>query len=128
LPKILNKMYKNIKSKSKAIILNNINREIIEIKLSQKDIQSLLRFRLILTSDLSKVRPFDENNVLKIKVLYEDNNYIQLYGGHMLVYENNLMEYYMDKKMLVQSYIINKAFKHNYDKLKQVVYLNSVGN
>lgn len=121
-------MYKNIKSKSKAIILNNINREIIEIKLSQKDIQSLLRFRLILTSDLSKVRPFDENNVLKIKVLYEDNNYIQLYGGHMLVYENNLMEYYMDKKMLVQSYIINKAFKHNYDKLKQVVYLNSVGN
>lgn len=120
-------MYKNVKSKNKAIILNNINREIIEIKLSQKDIQSLLRFRRILSSDISNAKPFDENIFLKIKVLYEDNNYMQLFGGQMFVFENNLMEYYLDKKMLVQNYIINKAYKHNYDKLKQVVYLNSVG-
>jgi hypothetical protein len=119
-------MYKNIKNKNKAIILNNINREIIEIKLSQKDIRSLLRFKRILSSDISYAKPFGENNFLKIKVLYEDNNYMQLYGGQMFVFENNLMEYYLDKKMLVQNYIINKAYKHYYDKLKQVVYLNSV--
>jgi hypothetical protein len=120
-------MYKNVKSKNKAIILNNINREIIEIKLSQKDIQSLLRFRQILYSDISNAKPFDENIFLKIKVLYEDNNYMLLFGGQMFVFENNLMEYYLDKKLLVQNYIINKAYKQNYDKLKQVVYLNSVG-
>jgi len=116
-----------IKSSNRAYILNNINQEVIEIKLSQKDIKTLLRFRKIFNSDISNTKPFDENNLVKIKIIYAGNNYMLMFGGQMFVYENNLMEYYSDKRMLAQNYIINKAYKHNYDKLKQVVYLDSVG-
>ena len=87
--RFLNNMNKNIKHKNRAIILNNVNREIIEINLSQKDIQSLLRFRRVLSCDISNAKPFDENNYLIIKVLYEDNNSMHIYGGHMFVFENN---------------------------------------
>lgn len=119
-------MKNNTKSVNTAYILNNINQEVIKIELSKTDIQALLRFRKTLCNDISRTKTFEDSNLIKIKVVYDKNSFIQLFDGQMFVYDNNIFEYYLDPNMITQNYIINKAYKHNYDKLKQVVYLDSV--
>lgn len=108
-----------------AHILNCINQETIEIELSEYDIKTLLRFRKIFSGNISDTKPFDEFNIIKIKIYYGNFNWIQLFGGQMFISENNILEYYNDKNALAQNYIINLAYKNNYDRLKQVVYLDS---
>ncbi len=118
-------MKRKLKIQRRAYIQNNINQEIIEVELSQKDVQTILRYKRVLCNNLSKTKIFDDSIIMKIEVVHMDKNILNTFGGQVFIYENNIIEYFVDDDMLIQNYILGKAYKHNYDRLKEVVYMDS---
>jgi hypothetical protein len=119
-------MKRIIKNTDTAYIKNDINEEVIEVKLSQKDMYNILRYRRVLSNDISRANAYNDSSIIKMKVNYGNNNYIELSGEQIFIYENNLIEYYHDPDLLIQNYILEKAYKNNYDKLKHIVFIDSV--